>query len=119
MIICIGGNDEILWLHPDNEIKQLPEYINDDNVIVVEKELGTLCIPDDGKIYIQKWDWEKQERYLESIDPPTTIEDVKQDTTVINENVETTSYDNLINMDMLLAMDEKLNLIMEHLGLTL
>ena len=33
--------------------------------------------------------------------------------------VETTSFDNLINMDMLLRLDEKLNAIIEHLGLIL
>lgn len=34
-----------------------------------------------------------------------------------HESVEITSGDNLINMDMLLAIDEKLNAIMAHLGL--
>lgn len=34
-----------------------------------------------------------------------------------HEVVETSSFDNLINMDMLLGLDDKLNKIMEHLGL--
>lgn len=46
-----------------------------------------------------------------------TISEHEQLTKSMSENVETSSFDNLINMDMLLGLDEKLNAIMKHLGI--
>lgn len=43
--------------------------------------------------------------------------DHEEITKEVHTNVEISSVDNLINMDMLIALDEKLNTILEHLGL--
>lgn len=48
------------------------------------------------------------------VDRELTHEEVTKQTF---KGVETTSFDNLINMDMLLGLDDKLNKIMENLGL--
>ena len=115
MIVCIDDNKRVLWLHDDNEIKQLPEYINDDNVFIVDKELSFKSFPNDGYRYTHVWNDETQEiEHLRGEKIEVSHEEV---TKQMHSAVETTSFDNLINMDMLLALDEKLNAIMKHLGL--
>lgn len=81
-----------------------------------------IFIAEDGDYIGRKYDRQNKEwtdEYFSVPEPQisVTLEDIKQDTSLISENVETSSFDNLINMDMLLALDEKLNAIMEHLGL--
>lgn len=48
---------------------------------------------------------------------PIETNDHEEITKETYSTVEVSSYDNLTNMDMLIGIDEKLNLIMEHLGL--
>ena len=65
----------------------------------------------------QKYDLENKV-WLDEIKKQPEFKDEHHSLTkTINENVETTSFDNLLNMDMLLAIDEKLNTIIEHLGI--
>lgn len=115
MIVCRGYDKRVYWLHDDDTLKQLEQYINDDTVIVVNKEVSFLQVPNDGYEYHQMWDEDKEEIYLKrgkKIEIPHY--EISKST---YDAVETTSFDNLINMDMLLALDEKLNAIIEHLGL--
>ena len=68
----------------------------------------------------QKFDKEKRE-FLEPIVvkvPETeTVQEILDTTRVVERNVNMVSDDNLLNMDLICALDEKLTLIMEHLGL--
>lgn len=115
MIICLGNDNEVLWLHDDDTVKEQEQYIDDDSVIVVDAELSFPYPPDDGYRYVPRYDEGKKEIYLEKMEKIKLPQyDLTEKT---SEMVEITSFDNLINMDMLLAMDEKLNAIMEHLGL--
>lgn len=115
MIVCRGYDKRVYWLHDDDSIKELAEYINDDTVIIVDKDVSFLPIPEDGYSYHQMWDEENQEIYLKKMEKIKLPQYELTEKT--SEMVETTSFDNLINMDMLLALDEKLNVIMEHLGI--
>lgn len=115
MIVCIDDNKRVLWLHDDNEVKQLPEYVNDDNVLVVDKELYFKTFPNDGYKYTNVWNSETQEiEHLRGQKIKISHEEV---TNQMHNEIGIASSDNLINMDMLLAIDEKLNAIMEHLKL--
>lgn len=115
MIVCRGYDKRVYWLHDDDSIKELAEYINDDTVIVVDKDVSFLPIPNDGYEYRQMWDEDKEEIYLKKMGKIKLPQYELTEKT--SEIVETTSFDNLINMDMLLAIDEKLNIIMGHLGI--
>ena len=95
-------------------VSELNGEVNQNNMILIEEY--------DSSYVGRKYDSQNKkwtDEYLQAPEKPLTItlEDIKVDTSLISENVETTSFDNLINMDMLLAIDEKLNVIMEHLGL--
>lgn len=115
MIVCINDNKQVLWLHDDDEVKQLPQYINDDNVFIVDKEIKFPTLPDEEYNYTYVWNDDTQDIELvqgKKIEVPH--EEVTKQT---YSTVEVSSYDNLTNMDMLIGIDEKLNMIMEHLGL--
>lgn len=113
MIVYINQSDEILWLHEDNTAKE--QYLEDDNCIVVDKQVLFLPEPDDDNFYVQKWNRETQEVYLQLIGPkpskPITNEDLKADTRNINQTTLMTSEDALLIMDMLLTIQEQISSI--------
>ena len=53
----------------------------------------------------------------EQLEQPAHPLSHEETTLATYQNVELSSMDNLINMDMILELNEKLNKIMEHLGL--
>lgn len=53
----------------------------------------------------------------DQLDQPELPLSHEETTLATYQNVELSSMDNLINMDMILELDEKLNKIIEHLGL--
>lgn len=114
MMIIYVVNGNVLWTNKDVSIKEQEQFINDDSCIVINKVVEFPEIPDDGHNYTYHWNEEKQEIELLQGVKETPIKEVIKST---HDVVETTSFDNLINMDMLLALDEKLNVIMEHLGI--
>ena len=114
MILYIVNN-VVLWYGEDVTIKEREEFINDECCIVVDKQLEVPTEPTDNKIRVLKYNSEKQELYYEIVGTKEVPhEEVTKQT---YEAVEVTTYDNLTNMDMLMSIDEKLNMIMEHLGL--
>lgn len=105
----------VQWLHMDATIKEQEQFINDENCIVIDKVLAIPPMPEDNKIRVMRYNAEKQELYIEVIGTKLMSQDKLVKETYLT--VETSSFDNLINMDMLLGLDEKLNKIMEHLGI--
>ncbi len=100
MVVCIGHDNRVNWLHEDSNVKQQPQYLNDENVIVINKRLSFKEIPNDGFQYKYMWDSEKQEIYLEKIVP-------YENNTVANYQLQDISI-----------INQKLNRIMEHLGIS-
>lgn len=100
--------------------------LDDDCNIVVK----AFCdCPDDGYIQVTEEEFKQGDYYYkfnpetrEFSEPIETEEVVKESEheTITKETYATTSLsaeDNLLNMDLLTAIDDKLTLIMEHLGL--
>ena len=87
MIICLDNNGNVLWTHRDNEIKRLPEYVDDPNVITSSKDLEFPDKPDSTKTYYTKWDFETEEFFLVEKGlkpkPPTTNDDLQKDTSTL------------------------------------
>ena len=78
-----------------------------------------ILIDDFDNSYInRKYDIENQQ-WTDEYYIPEEIEIINEHEEITKEVYQTTSLsadDNLINMDLLVAIDDKLNLIMEHLG---
>ena len=87
------------------------EVLQDDMILIDEEDMS----------YIRRKYDRAQNRWTDEYFIPDPIEPIISEheliTKEISYSVEITSDDNLINMDMLLTIDEKLNAIMEHLGL--
>lgn len=81
------------------------EIVSDSLVLLSEFDQSYI-----GRKYNGGW----QDEYIQ---PMENIDDHDKITKETHSNVATTSFDNLINMDMLLAIDEKLNAIMGYLGI--
>ena len=68
----------------------------------------------------QKFDKEKREFFepiVVKMPEKETAQEILATTRAVERNVNMVSDDNLLNMDLICALDEKLTLIMEHLGL--
>lgn len=68
----------------------------------------------------QKFDKEKREFFepiVVKVSETETVQEILATTRAVERNVNMVSDDNLLNMDLICALDEKLTLIMEHLGL--
>ena len=90
MIVCINDIREILWLNEDDSIKQLPEHIDNDKIIVLEhiKETPKFNnIKNDNDIYVYKLSEDGQEilnvKIGEKPKPPITNEDLQKDTSTL------------------------------------
>lgn len=87
------------------------EVVNDNLILLEEYDTSYL-----GRKYdIENKTW-TDDYYVEE---PIEIEPTEHEL-ITKETYETTTLsaeDNLLNMDLLTAIDDKLNLIMEHLGL--
>lgn len=115
MILFTDNNLIYAW-HDDNSLKQQEEYTSDSTVILAEHIVNMPEIPQDEYEYCYMWtgkDVEVKQLGKKTI-PQPTHEEV---TEAMNEAVVMSTGDNLINMDMLLDIHEKLNLIIEHLNL--
>lgn len=98
MIVCIDKNNTVLWLNDDDTIKQNEPYASNPNILLVKKEVAFVQEPDDDGIYVQKWNCESEEIYIErvGIKLPTDRE-------LLEKSVRTTaqiSDDTMINMEM-------------------
>ena len=98
MIVCIDKNNTVLWLNNDDTIKQNELYASNPNILLVKKEVSFVQEPEDDGIYVQKWNYESEEIYIErvGIKLPTDRE-------LLEESVRTTaqiSDDTMINMEM-------------------
>ena len=85
--------------------------ITNDNMILIDTY--------DTSFLNRKYDYQKKvwtdDYYIQK---PIIIESEHEVLTkTINNNLELTSFDNLLNMDILISLDEKLNKIIEHLGI--
>lgn len=104
MVVYINHDNSIEWLHDDNAIKE--QYLNDDRCIVVDKALKFLTEPENEFIYVQKFDTERQEIYLECVGekpkPPATLEEVREMSTM-------TSEDALMIIEYLMILEEKID----------
>lgn len=108
-------NGRVIWINEDVSIKEQAEFINDNNCIVIDKVVEYPEIPNDGYNYSYIWNDEKQEiELLKGAKIEAPHEEITKQTYT---TVEVSSSDNLTNMDMLIGIDERLNMIMEHLGL--
>lgn len=87
------------------------EVVSDNLILIDEYDISYLN---------KKYDMEKKEWTDEYyVDEPLEVE-LSEHELITKETYETTSLsaeDNLLNMDLLVSIDNKLNLIMEHLGL--
>ena len=83
-----------------------------DTVEISEEEYRSMDF--DNYVYFYEQDKIIQGEQLEQPAPALSHEEATLET---YQNVELSSMDNLINMDMILELDEKLNKIIEHLGL--
>ena len=136
MVICKTYNNEVLWLHSDDTVKDLDEFKDDENVFVIDKYVEFKIKPDDGNIYKQMWNEDEQDIYLLKVGlKPLTLEEktdiIKNNidqfdgdllTTMelhmdTNAKVDTTQSDALTIMEYQTILDEKLNKIIAHLGL--
>lgn len=128
MVICKTYNNEVLWLHSNDAVKDLDEFKDNENVFIIDKYVEFKIKPDDGNIYKQMWNEDEQDIYLLKVGPkPLTLEEkidningqtrqANEDivTTIelhmdTNEKVETACDDNLMSIELLLAIDDKLN----------
>lgn len=136
MVICKSYNNEVLWLHSDDTVKDLDEFKDDENVFVIDKYVEFKIKPDDGNIYKQMWNEDEQDIYLLKVGPrPPTLDEkidkIKSQTEQSNDDllttmelhmdtnakVDTTQSDALTIMEYQTILDEKLNKIIAHLGL--
>lgn len=128
MVICKTYNNEVLWLNSNDAVKDLDEFKDNENVFIIDKYVEFKIKPDDGNIYKQMWNEDEQDIYLLKVGPkPLTLEEkidningqtrqANEDivTTIelhmnTNEKVETACDDNLMSIELLLAIDDKLN----------
>lgn len=130
MILCKSASGEILWSHEDDNLKTQEPYKSDENVFIVNGEISYPKIPDDKYIYKYIWNEEKQEVCLlnEGLKPVSMsdmISTISDTTNIIsedilstielevdtNDKVLTSQDDNLLNMEMLIALQEQMELI--------
>lgn len=107
MIIYINEQQEVLWLHEDNNIKQDARYVEDKNCLLLDVCYEDLFIPStpvDNFDYIQKWDAVKEEIYLEKIGE-------KPKSPIQTDNIDSKAFlsqrDGFKIMEMLLQLQEQ------------
>lgn len=130
MVICKTYNNEVLWLHSDDTVKDLDEFKDDENVFVIDKYVEFKIKPDDENIYKQMWNEDEQDIYLLKVGlKPLTLD---EKTDIIKNNidqfdddllstmelevdtntkVQISQDDNLLNMEMLITLQEQIGLI--------
>lgn len=119
MLLYINYDKRILGYHEDINKKDSQNYVNESGCIWVEDL--TIEYPEHDKetqyvdIYLND-DMTVRYEIMDIIKACSANQHEKL-TSQIHNNVEMETIDNLINMDMLLTLDEKLNTILEHLGL--
>lgn len=114
MLVLLRG-DEILAYNRSISKEDAKEYLSDEWFWIEGLRIEPPQHSEDEelKIYLNE---DNTVRY--EIEPKVNRPaDYKQVVAETHEIVQTASIDNLINMDMLLAIDEKLNIIMGHLGI--
>ena len=93
-------------------LSQLSDSVENDSLIRIESM--------DDSYFNRKYDRET-ESWTDEYKPEPVRDIVLSEheklTKQINENVELGSMDNLLNMDMILQVDEKLNKLIKHLGI--
>lgn len=136
MVICKTYNNEVLWLHSDNTVKDLDQFRDNENVFVIDKEVEFKINTDNENIYKQMWDEDKQDIYLLKVGPrPLTLDEkidkIKNNVDQTNDDilstmelevdtntkVQTSQEDNLLNMEMLIALQEQIESIQNSLKL--
>ncbi|MBS5799981.1 MAG: hypothetical protein KID02_09540 [Clostridiales bacterium] len=130
MVICKTYNNEVLWLHSDDTVKDLDEFKDDENVFIIDKYVEFKIKPDDENIYKQMWNEDEQDIYLLKVGlKPLTLD---EKTDIIKNNidqfdddllsamelevdtntkVQISQDDNLLNMEMLITLQEQIGLI--------
>lgn len=117
MFIELGNDNEIITYNEMVSYEEVKHELDDNHIWVEGVTFEEWDMSLTGKDVVM-WIDGKVIRYrVKEVDEPDESEDVVGYIRDTYKMVETTSFDNLINMDMLLALDEKLNAIMEHLGL--
>lgn len=110
MVICINESNEILWLTPNDAIKQTYPYKTDDNVIWVEGSVHLPTMPNDGNRYTYIFDRESKSASLKFIGEKQESE--RKILSATRDVVKQVLNDNLLNTDLSLMLTE----MMEMLG---
>lgn len=115
MIMALGQNHRVLWIHENDAIKEGEPYKSDELVLVVDKEISIPEVPYDEYMYIHIWNPDTKEIYLErGTKKEVSHEEVTKQTHI---GVAEVSGDNLTNMDLLMMILDNQQKIMTHLGI--
>ena len=120
----------LIYLKEDNEIYAYNEFITFDEA---QQYINDRCKWVDGLVVdipehnqsetVRMYFRDNHIQYiiesLEHIDETEPIQQLLTLTKEVDQTTTATSEDNLLNMELICAVDEKLNLIIEHLGLNI
>lgn len=124
MIVCIDESKRVLWLNDDDSIKNESDYIFDDNVFIINKQLSFPSVPKDSKKYMFLWDFETEDILLVQIltekDIIENIDNVSTQTSIdtlsvielglsTDNKVAMTQEDALLILEMLISIQQQLN----------
>lgn len=128
MILYISDNNEVLWSHSDNSVKELAYYMDNPRCIRVPDDIVIPIVPQDDFMYKLIYHEELQSVTLERLGKKPLTEKVLIERTHglclqsgedslmsmelsldTNGKVTTTGNDSLLLMELLTSIDEKLN----------
>ena len=133
MILYISDDNEVLWSHSDNSVKELAHYINDPRCIRVSDDIVIPIVPHDDYMYKLIYHEESQSVTLEKLcKRPLTEKEIIERTHGLclqsgedslmsvelsldtNGKVTTAGNDSLLLMELLTSIDEKLNQLLSQ-----
>lgn len=127
MVVFLSHDGQVRGLHDDDNVKQFSQYIDDELVIVVNKQLSFPDLPEERYIYRYMWNYDTQEIYIEKGELiPTSYEVVTKQTDThvkstfnkelycdINSKLISDANEFLLLIEMLLLIDEKLSQLLQ------
>lgn len=114
MLLYLSNGNKIVGYHSTITKEEAQEHVLNGAVWVDDLVIE---IPNDGEYDLYYVDGSVE--YVKR-EPIEEVEELTEHELITKETHETTSMgaeDNLLNMDLITGIDDKLNLIMEHLGL--